>query len=167
MKYRASKVTLLGLLFALAVVLSILESSIPAWVTIPGVKLGLSNIVTMYSLFCLGCREAYCLAVLKSLFVLMTRGPVGAAMSFAGGLCSVTVMLLLSRLGRQRSSELFVSICGGLFHNLGQLLMAVLLLESTAVLYYFPILAVSGVGMGIVTGFLLRLLMPHFRRIFR
>ncbi len=66
MKYRASKVAFLGLLFALSVVLSLVESSLAPMVPVPGVKLGLSNIVTMYCLFCLGWREAYSLAALKS-----------------------------------------------------------------------------------------------------
>ena len=130
-------------------------------VPVPGVKLGLSNIVTMYCLFCLGWREAYSLAALKSLFVLLTRGPVGAAMSFAGGLVSVTAMLLLRALPK-KPSELFTSICGGLMHNAGQLVMAVLLLNG-AVLYYFPVLALGGVAMGALTGLLLRLLRPHFK----
>ena len=131
MKYRASKVAFLGLLFALSVVLSLVESSLAPMVPVPGIKLGLSNIVTMYCLFCLGWREAYSLAALKSLFVLLTRGPVGAAMSFAGGLVSVTAMLLLRALPK-KPSELFTSICGGLMHNAGQLVMAVLLLLSGA-----------------------------------
>ena len=163
-KYRASKVAFLGLLFALSVVLSLVESSLAPMVPVPGVKLGLSNIVTMYCLFCLGWREAYSLAALKSLFVLLTRGPVGAAMSFAGGLVSVTAMLLLRALPK-KPSELFTSICGGLMHNAGQLVMAVLLLNG-AVLYYFPVLALGGVAMGALTGLLLRLLRPHFNRIF-
>ena len=164
MKYRASKVAFLGLLFALSVVLSLVESSLAPMVPVPGVKLGLSNIVTMYCLFCLGWREAYTLAALKSLFVLLTRGPVGAAMSLAGGLVSVTAMLLLRALPK-KPSELFTSICGGLMHNAGQLVMAVLLLTG-AVLYYFPVLALGGVAMGALTGLLLRLLRPHFNRIF-
>ena len=96
--------------------------------------------------------------------MLLTRGPVGAAMSFAGGLVSVTAMLLLRALPK-KPSELFTSICGGLMHNAGQLVMAVLLLNG-AVLYYFPVLALGGVAMGALTGLLLRLLRPHFNRIF-
>lgn len=163
MKYKASKPALMGLLFALSIVLSIVESVFSGLIPIPGIKLGLSNIVVMYCLFFLGKREAYGLAGLKAFFVFLTRGPVGAAMSLAGGLMSVTVMLLLARGER---SQLFVSICGGLSHNIGQLAAASLFLNSGMVFYYFPVLAVAGIGMGIFTGITLRLLTPYFKRIF-
>lgn len=89
----------MGLLFALAMALSFLESLLPALPMLPpGIRLGLSNIVTMYALFVLGPVSGYTIAVLKSLFVLLTRGAVAAAMSASGGIASVTVMLLLSLL---------------------------------------------------------------------
>lgn len=163
MKYRASATALMGLLFSLSIVLSIVESAFSGLIPIPGIKLGLSNIVVMYCLFFLGKREAYALACLKAFFVFLTRGPVGAVMSLSGGLASVTVMLLLARGER---SPLFVSICGGLSHNIGQLAAASLLLGNSAVFYYFPVLAVAGVGMGVFTGVTLRLLTPYFKRIF-
>lgn len=163
MKYRASKTALMGLLFALSLVLSFVESAFSAFIPIPGIKLGLSNIVVMYCLFFLGKKEAYALAALKAFFVFLTRGPVGAAMSLSGGLLSVTVMLLLTRGER---SPLFVSVCGGLSHNVGQLAAASLFLSSGMVFYYFPVLAVAGMGMGVFTGVTLRLLTPHFKNRF-
>lgn len=166
MKYRGSRVALLGLLFALALVLSLVESSLGGFDLVPGVKPGLSNIVVMYCVFFLGVREAYLMSLLKAGFVLMIRGPIGAAMSLCGGLCSVTVMLLLTMGKEGRDRVYFTSICGGLSHNAGQLLMAALVLKSGLVFYYLPVLALSGAAMGVLTGFLLRLLMPHFKRIF-
>ena len=166
MKYRASKVAFLGLFFALSIVLSYVESLLSGMIPVPGIKLGLSNIVTMYCLFGFGKKEAFTLAVLKSGFVLFTRGVVGAAMSLAGGLASVVVMTFLLSLKKVRLSPLTVSIFGGIFHNAGQIIMACFILESTMVFYYFPILAISGIVMGSLTGFLLKLLMPHFNRIF-
>ncbi len=112
MKYRASRAAAMGLLFALSIVLSFAESALIPPLPVPGLKIGLSNIVTMYCLFCMGRREAYMIAVLKSMFVLFTRGAVGAAMSLAGGLASVTVMLLLGA-GREKRGSLFISVCGG------------------------------------------------------
>ena len=166
MKYRASRVALLGLLFALAMVLSFVESGFAGLIPIPGIKPGLSNIVTMYCLFCLGRREAYTLALLKSFFVFLTRGAVGAAMSLAGGLLSVSVMLILLLFGEKKFSDTFLSVCGGVSHNVGQILMAMLVLGSTAVVYYLPVLMISGVAMGVITGMLLRYLMPHLNRFF-
>ena len=96
---KVKRLALMGLLFALAMALSFLESLLPALPMLPpGIRLGLSNIITMYALFVLGPASGYTIAVLKSLFVLLTRGAVAAAMSAAGGIVSVTVMLLLSRL---------------------------------------------------------------------
>lgn len=163
MRYRASNTALMGLLFALSLVLSFIESAFSGLIPIPGIKPGLSNIVVMYCLFFLGKRQAYILAGLKAFFVFLTRGPVGAAMSLAGGLASVTVMLLLSKGERSR---LFVSVCGGLSHNMGQLAAASLLLGSSAVFYYFPVLAVAGVGMGVFTGVTMRLLAPYLKKRF-
>lgn len=166
MRHNVRRTALLGLLFALSLVLGLAESSFSALLPIPGIKLGLSNIVVMLCMFCLGGREAYTLAVLKSVFVLLTRGAVGAAMSCAGGLVSVTVMLLLHRTFRGRMSSGFLSIAGGVSHNIGQLLIASLILKSSAVFYYLPVLAISGIGMGYLNGLLLRLLRPRFQTIF-
>ena len=95
----AYRIALIGLMLSLALVLSLFESMLPALPFLPvGVKLGLSNIVTMYCLFFLGARPAFAVAALKSLFVLLTRGPTGAAMSFAGGILSLAVMLCCRRL---------------------------------------------------------------------
>ncbi|MCI8648742.1 MAG: Gx transporter family protein [Anaerotruncus sp.] len=166
MKFSASRTALLGLLFALSLVLSLLEASISGLIPIPGIKLGLSNIVTMYCLFCLGKREAFFIAALKSLFVLLTRGVVGAAMSFCGGVCSVAAMLLLTIVGKGRFSYTFTSVLGGVSHNAGQIGVAIVLLHSNLVVYYLPILAISGVLTGIITGFLLERLLPHLNRLF-
>ncbi len=165
MRTRGGKVAWMGLLFALSMALSFLESQILIF-PVPGIKPGLANIVTMYCLFCFGPKEAYTLAGLRSLFVLLTRGAVACAMSLAGGLVSVTAMYLLHKIGKGRFSQTFQSVCGGLAHNLGQLMAAVPILGSTSVLYYFPILAVSGAAMGLLTGTLLRRLMPRLNQIF-
>lgn len=163
MRSHVSRIALLGVLFSLSIVLSFVEASISAFVPIPGIKLGLSNIVIMYCLFFLGKRDACTLALLKALFVLL-RSPIGAAMSLSGGLLSVIIMIVVMK--RKKSSQLFVSICGGVFHNIGQLIMASIVLKSTMVFYYFPILAISGIIMGSFTGILLRLLSPYVNRMF-
>lgn len=159
----AYRIALLGLMLSLALVLSFFESMLPALPFLPvGVKLGLSNIVTMYCLFFLGAKPALAIAVLKSLFVLLTRGPTGAAMSVAGGLLSVAVMLCCRRVlslgGR------LTSIMGALAHNVGQLVMASLLLRSVFAFYYLPVMILSGVLMGVLTGLLLRFVMPYLQK---
>lgn len=163
-KHPAKKVAFLGLLFALALVLSFVESSIPfGGVLPPGVKPGLSNIVTMYAVFFLGYGEAFSVAVLKSIFVLITRGPIAALMSVCGGVFSVLVMLLLL-LPKRRLSYLVLSVFGAVAHNLAQLAAASALLGSGA-LYYAPLLIIAGVGMGVLTGVLLRAVLPALQKL--
>lgn len=159
----AYRTALLGLLLALALALSFFESLLPAMPFLPvGVKLGLSNIVTMYCLFFLGTGPAFTVACLKSGFVLLLRGPTGAAMSLAGGLVSVLVMLGCRRL--LRLGERLTSIAGAVAHNVGQLAMAVLLLRSAYALYYLPVMILSGMLMGSLTGILLRFVMPYLKK---
>lgn len=159
----AAFIAFVGLLLALAVTLAFVESMLPGLPLLPpGIKLGLSNIVTMYCLFFLGARPALAIALLKAFFVLSTRGPIAAFMSASGGLCSVVVMFMVLRL-LPELSQTFVSIAGAVFHNLGQLVASALILKTTLALYYLPVMVISGVVMGIATGILLRLVMPYLK----
>lgn len=160
--YSAKKIALMGMLFALAMVFAFIESSLPALPALPvGVKLGLSNIVTMYCLFCLGVKEAFVLACLKSGFVFLTKGATGAMMSFSGGVFAIVVMALLLLPKRYRPSMLLVSAAGAVFHNIGQLSVAAILLRSMRTFYYLPVMVLSGVGMGLLTGVTLRVVLPY------
>ena len=158
------RTALLGLLCALAVALSFLEGLLPV-LPVPGAKLGLSNIVTMYALFVLGPVSGYTIAVLKSLFVLLTRGAVAAAMSASGGVASVTVMLLLSLLPGIRRQYLLLSVFGGAAHNVGQLIAARFIISNQYVWYYLPVLLAAGLLMGAITGMALRVVMPYLDRL--
>lgn len=165
-KHPARRIAFLGLMLALALTLAFLESLLPALPFLPpGVKLGLSNVVTMYCVFFLGTGSAFSVAVLKALFVLITRGPVGAAMSLFGGAVSVLAMLLANRAAG--SAKRAVSVSGAVGHNLGQLAVAGVLLRSAYVAYYLPVLLASGVAMGLLTGFLLKTTMPYLQTVDR
>lgn len=157
----------MGLLFALAIVLSFLEHLIPSLVpTVPGIKLGLSNIVTMYALFYMGFSSALTIVGLKSLFVFLMRGATACFLSLAGGLLSLLIMAGLHRLFRGKLSALFLSVVGGVCHNLGQVLVASILL-NVYVFLYLPVLLIVGVVMGLITGKLLQIVLPAMRRIAR
>lgn len=159
------RMVFMGLLFALAMVLSYVEGMFAIPGAPPGVKLGLSNIVTMYCVFFLGGRSAFTLAVLKGFFAFLTRGVTAALMSTAGGAVSVSIMLLLLLPKRHPLSYTAISVCGSLGHNLGQLLMASVIMQSGFVVYYLPIMAISGVGMGVLTGILLGVLLPYMNKL--
>ena len=146
---KVKRLALMGLLFALAMALSFLESLLPALPMLPpGIRLGLSNIVTMYALF-----------------VLLTRGAVAAAMSASGGIASVTVMLLLSLLPGIRRQYLLLSVFGGAAHNVGQLIAARFIISNQYVWYYLPVLLAAGLLMGAITGMALRVVMPYLDRL--
>lgn len=163
---KVKRLALMGLLFALAMALSFLESLLPALPMLPpGIRLGLSNIVTMYALFVLGPVSGYTIAVLKALFVLLTRGAVAAAMSAAGGVFSVTIMLLFSLLPGIKEQYLLLSVFGGAAHNIGQLVMARFIINNQYVWYYFPVLLAAGLLMGAITGMALRVVLPYLNRL--
>lgn len=160
------RLTLLAVLLAVIVAMSALEHMLPPLPMLPpGVRLGLSNVVTMYALFFLGAGPAAGLAALKSLFVFLMRGAAAGLLSLCGGMLSIAVILTLSALFGQRISYFMLSVAGAVTHNIGQLTAASLVLQTELVLYYLPALIVSGVVMGSVTGVLLRVVLPLFDRV--
>ena len=166
-KSQASRVAFLGLMLALALSLSFLEGLIPSFPMLPpGVKLGLSNIVTMYCLTFVGAPYAFTLAVLKSFFVLLVRGPTGGFLSLSGGLLSVLAMLVVLSINR-KAPPVLQSVVGAIFHNTGQLLAACLVLSSAYVFYYLPVMLISGALMGCLTGLTLRVTTPYLGSIHR
>lgn len=159
------QMVLTGLLFAVVLVLSILENQLPMPVPVPGVKLGLSNIVVMYSLFFVGKKQAFLLAVLKSLFVFMTRGAVAALLSLCGGVLSILMMTMLLLIFKDKISYLILSIAGAVFHNVGQFIAICLLYTSLNLWVYLPVLLISGVIAGVATSTLLKFSLPALQRV--
>ncbi|MFV0353002.1 MAG: Gx transporter family protein [Oscillospiraceae bacterium] len=159
----ARKVALTGMLFALAIALGIFESSLAPFLGLPpGVKLGLANVVVMYALFFQTRREALALVVLKALFGALTRGAMAGLISLAGGTLSFVIMVLLMLLP-QPPSVLLLSIAGALGHNFGQFIAVRFLLGPNYIMYA-PVLLVSGVVMGCLTAFTVRMLEPALKR---
>jgi len=163
--FSVHRLTFTAMLFAAALVLSFFEGILPlAGVLPPGVKPGLSNIVTMYCLFFLGAPSAFTVALLKGFFVFLTRGATAGLLSTAGGLFSVLMMLLILRL-LPSFSKYTVSLIGAVCHNIGQLVVTRFLFGNAMVYGYLPILLISGVVMGLVTGIILRAIYPALQRI--
>ena len=163
---RVRPTVLMGLMFALAMVLSYVESMITIPGLLPDVSWGFPTLspCTVYS-FSDGSRPIHWL-VLKGFFALLTRGFTAACMSTAGGLVSVTVMLLLILPKKLNLSYTLISVLGSLGHNFGQLLMASVIMKSGFVwISSLPIMAVSGVGMGVATGVLLRVMLPYMNKL--
>ena len=151
------KVAGTGLLLAVALVLSFIESRIPVFIAVPGVKAGLANIAVVFALYRLGWREALVISVFKVLLSALFFGSfVSLAYSAAGAVLAFAVMALVKK------TKLFgvtaVSVSGAVAHNLGQIGMACLIMENTALAYYLPVLIISGVAAGIVIGLVSALL---------
>lgn len=165
-KYSAYRVAFMGMMLALALVLSFVEGTVAALMALPpGVKLGLANLATMYTLFFVGSGSATVLVLLKSGFVGLTRGFTGFFLSLAGGLLSILVLAVLKRFGNFGLSYLVVSVIGAVFHNIGQILAATVLIRSTFTLYYSVVLVFAGAVMGVVTGITFQQLEPYFKRL--
>ena len=149
---KLKKLLSLALLTAISMVLFIVENQIPAPVPVPGVKLGLGNIVVVCVLFLYGWREALAVLLVKIVLSAVLTGNLGAlAYSAAGGLLSWGGMCLLRPLLRQK--QLWVaSVLGAMLHNLGQLLAAILIAAAPGLLAYLPVLLLSGMITGLFTG---------------
>ena len=158
----AKKVARFGLLVALALVLSYLESLVPLSFTVPGVKLGLPNVVVVFALYKLNGRSAALISLLRVLLAALLFGSaLSLAYSAAGAALSLLVMLLLRRSGRFGCTG--VSVAGAVAHNAGQVLVAAAVLETGRLMYYLPALCVSGVIAGVCIGLLAALLTKRIR----
>lgn len=148
---KTKKLTVLALTIAVAMILSYLESMIPAFVAIPGIKMGLANIAVVFALYKLGWKGAAGVSLLRVVLVSLLFGHLASFFySFAGAVLSLLGMILLKKTGR--FSEVAVSVTGGVLHNIGQIAMACILLETDVVRFYLPFLILSGTLAGVVIG---------------
>ncbi|MCD7751452.1 MAG: Gx transporter family protein [Lachnospiraceae bacterium] len=140
-----------GLLLALAFVFSYIEWLLPEFLLIPGAKPGLANIVIVTALYCVGAGDALLINIVRIVLVGFTFGNLTAMLfGLTGGLLSLGVMTLLKKTNRFGIAG--VSIAGGVCHNLGQLAAAVIVMQTTVVLYYLPYLILLGAAAGLVVG---------------
>ena len=149
---KTKKLTLCGLLTALAVVLSLVERLFPldAVVPVPGVKLGLANVVTLFALTRVSARDALAVVVCRVAISSLLMGSVTAFLfSLLGGLFSLTVMWALLRAEGRFCSLLGVSVAGAAAHNIGQVAAAVFWMQTGAVIAYLPLLLVMSVPLGL------------------
>ena len=151
-----------GLLVAMALVLSYLESLVPVSFGVPGIKLGLPNLVVIFALYRMGVRDA---AILSLLRVTLASILFGSVMSFAysavGAALSLLVMWGMKTTGRFGTAG--VSVAGALAHNFGQILTAALLLETSRLVWYLPALCISGTVAGVCIGLLASVLIRRIR----
>ena len=162
---KTKRIACLGLFIALAFVLSYVEFLLPLNIGIPGAKVGLANLVVMVALYTLGKKDAALLSFVRVVLVGLTFGNLAMMLySLAGAVLSFLVMLIAKR------TKLFsitgVSVLGGVFHNVGQIIVAMLVLETESLLYYLPFLIVIGTISGVVIGLLSGMITARVGRLF-
>ena len=144
------RLTRLALLTAIALTIFMVEAQIPVPIPIPGVKLGLANLIIVIALYKMRLSEVFLLSIVRILLSGFLFGNYFSILySLAGGLLSLVVMALLKKTGD--FSVMGISMAGGVSHNVGQLVVAMLVVETFSVGYYLPVLLVAG----LVTGFLI------------
>ena len=154
-----NRVAYFGVFTALALIFSYVETLIPFNFGIPGVKLGLANLIVVIALYKMKLSETYLLSVVRVLLNGFIFGNYFCIIySLAGGILSLSVMALLKKKGG--FSILGISMAGGVMHNIGQLLIAMLIVETFSVVYYVPVLLISGLltgfAIGVVSGEMLK-----------
>ncbi len=148
------KLIYLSLLVSGGLVLGLLELNIPMPVVIPGAKIGISNIIVLVTIVFFGYREGIFVAVLKTLLLVLITGSVSSFIfSFTGTMLSALVMIASHRFLSRYLSIIGISILGAVFHNVGQIIAAAVVLESTHIVAYLPFLMIFAIFTGIFIGF--------------
>ena len=146
-----SRVAYFGVFTALALIFSYVETLLPFNFGIPGVKLGIANLIIVIALYKLKLSDVYLLSVVRVLLNGFIFGNYFSIIySLAGGLLSLTVMALLKKQGG--FSVFGISMAGGVMHNIGQLIIAMIIVETFSVVYYVPVLLMAGLSTGFIIG---------------
>lgn len=165
MKIKTKKLTVLALFSAVAIIFSYIEAILPPiWSAIPGIKVGLANIVTVALLYKFSLKEAAIVAFIRIIIIALLFGNVMTLIySIAGFVLSVTIMAILKR--TSLFSTVGVSIAGGVFHNLGQIIVAMILLQTKEIGYYMIVLAITGTVAGILIGIAGNLMLKYSNKL--
>jgi heptaprenyl diphosphate synthase len=156
-KITTREIAAYALMLSMIFALSAIEGLLPP---LPmHMRFGLSNVVTMYALFFAGKRPAFTLAVMKSAFVFLTRGPIAGLLSLCGGVFSLSLVAVLAAV-RPGASYFILSVAGALAHNIAQLAAASLLVSANLLLVYLPVMIAAGIPAGSLTALLLRTVLP-------
>ena len=148
---KTKKVAFLGMCIALSMILSFVESQIPPLTAVPGVKMGLPNIVMVFMLYKVGAKDTAIVSILRVILVGILFGtPLSMIYSLAGAALSLIGMILLKK--TNLFAPITVSVAGGILHNIGQIATACIVMETAQIAYYLPVLLISGTIAGILIG---------------
>ena len=148
---KTKKVAFLGMCIALSMILSFVESQIPPLAAVPGVKMGLPNIVMVFMLYKIGAKETAIVSILRVILVGILFGtPLSMIYSLAGATLSLIGMILLKK--TNLFAHVNVSVAGGILHNVGQIATACIVMETAQIAYYLPVLLITGTIAGVLIG---------------
>ncbi len=157
------KMVTLSSLIAVAMILSYIESLVPAFVAVPGVKMGLSNIATVFALYTLGWPYAICVSVVRVFLSSLLFGNfVSLIYSLSGAALALLVMILLKKL--DSFSSVGVSVAGGVCHNAGQIIAACIVMQNAAISLYIIPLIISGTLSGVLIGLVAGMLVERIKK---
>lgn len=160
---KTKKITEYGMLLGVSLVLAYLESLLPVLIAVPGVKLGLANVITMLLIYNRDIKSTFFFMLARVVLTgLLFSGVSGIIYSFAGGMFCITIMSILKRFSI--FSVIGVSIAGALFHNIGQICVACMVIENAHIFYYLPVLCVSGTITGVIVGYVAYILIKNYKR---
>jgi len=163
-RMNTKKIAYLGLLIALAFVFSYIEFLIPINIGVPGAKLGLANLVIIVALYTLNEKDAFILSMIRIVLVGFTFANLASMLySLAGGILSFVAMVIAKK--TKKLSITGVSVLGGVFHNIGQIMMAIWVVKTASLIYYLPVLLVSGIVAGVAIGILGAMVTKRIKRI--
>lgn len=160
----SKKIAYYGIFAALAIIVGYIEAMFPLPIAIPGVKLGIANVVVLTALYVMGVKSAFYVSLIRILISsLLFKGFGSLIFSASGALLSFVVMAAVYRF--KSVSPVGVSILGGIFHNVGQLVAAGIVINNLKIVYYVPVLLVSGVITGFLTGVIVKYVCAHLKKI--
>ena len=147
----------MGIISALTFSLSAVDSVISAPLPL-GVRIDVANIVVILTILTVGKKEGFIITLLKSLFILVTKGITASLLSFSGGMLAFLITILL--LKSEKNSLILISVLSALTHNVGQIIMASVIMKNINTLFYLPVLVVSAVITGTITGTAIKAVIP-------
>ena len=157
---KTKKVAFLGMCIALSMILSFVESQIPPLMAVPGVKVGLPNIVMVFMLYKIGAKETAIVSILRVILVGILFGtPLSMIYSLVGAALSLIGMIILKK--TNLFAPVTVSVVGGILHNVGQIATACFVMDTAEIAYYLPVLFISGTIAGIVIGYVAGLILKR------
>jgi heptaprenyl diphosphate synthase len=163
---KTQKLTFISVLVAQALILYLVERMLPIPFIAPGAKLGLSNIITVVCLYLFNFKDAFTVITLRVILSTLFGGSLSSFLySISGGLLSLIAMYLIKRLGKDYISIIGVSITGAFFHNVGQIIMAAIIISNIKIVVYLPILSIAGIGTGFFVGITARYLMLYVKKL--